>query len=350
MGIKNPLVRWIAVVAIIMSISIAFHTLMDGRLHTHNLSGVYNIHYVNYRGRTAVDAGFEKHLRDHGVKFAITYHDLNFNAANAPTVREKINSDPDVDLIVTWGTTATLGIIGRFDAPEGGVIGRTPVVFTLVTSAERSGITGGKYVPRMNVTGASHIAPIYNQFRTMMAYHPSKKVGMIFTPTELNSVLTFQVMRSQAANHDVDVIGIGFTTNEEGRPDASNAIEALHKLKEQGVEWLYLPPDSFLGSKARDLIIPTAHKLGIRTFASTEQLMQAGAAYGLISPYALVGQHAAEQARKILVEKIKPDNIPVDTAPRFIHQVNMDALASLGLELPVERIGSIEIVSNENNR
>lgn len=343
-----PFCRWMAAVIAIVLCSILVHEIIHTYPHVHKLSGVYKIHYVNYRGRTDVDAGFEKYLRDHGIRYTITYHDLRFDVANADEAIKHIEADKDADLIVTWGTSTTLAIVGRQESPVSDVISEIPTVFTLVTSPDRAGILAGKYITRRNVTGSSHIAPLYNQFRTMMAYHPAQKIGMIFTPTELNSILTYQEMRAFGKNHGVEVIGIGFTTDADGKPDAQNAASALKRMKAEGVEWLYLPPDSFLGSKAKDFVIPLAHSLGIRTFASTEQMMKAGAAFGLVSPYLAVGAHTAAQAVKILRDKVRPEDIPVDTAPRFIHQVNVDALSELKIDLPRDLLSGVELISNLN--
>lgn len=343
--IKHPFLRWTVAVVVIMCFTILLHALYYVKPRIYDTSSTYHIHFVNYRGRTDVDAGFEQHLKSNNVRYTITYHDLALDPTKADEVRRRIEADPSVDLIVTSGTASTLGVIGRHDVETSERISRIPTIFTLVTNPEGAEVIASRFAPRTNVTGSSHIAPPYNQFRTMMAYHPAKRIGVIFTPSELNSVLSYTAISYYAQSHGVEVVAMPFLTTAGGRPDGSNAAAAVATLKAQGVEWLYLPPDSFLGSQVRDHIIPAAHAAGIRTFASTEQQMQAGAAYGLISPYTVIGQHAAEQAVRILVEKVPAHDIPIDSSPRFIHQVNADALARLNLPLP-DHLSDVQVLTN----
>jgi putative ABC transport system substrate-binding protein len=166
----------------------------------------------------------------------------------------------------------------------------------------------------------------------MMVYQKTTRVGVLYTPTENNSIVTVDELRKVARVYKAEIIAIPFKI-QDGLPVATNAVEALHKMRDMGVEWLYLPPDSFLGTQARDLVIPTAHDLGLLTFASTEQLMKAGAAFGLICPYFELGQLAAEKAKLILVNKHSPENIKIDTVERFTHVVNDAVVQKLGVTI-----------------
>lgn len=342
--IKHPFLRWIVAVVIITCFAIFLQTLYHYQPKAHRPTGIYNIHFVNYQGRTDVDIGFEQHLKKHNLRYNITYHDLATDPRAAAAIRKKIEEDTNVDLIVTWGTSATLGIIGRHDDVTSERLARIPTIFTLVTNPEGAELVANRFTPRPNVTGASHIAPIYNQFRTMMAYYQAQRIGIIFSPSELNSVVTYTALGFYAQNHGVEVVSASLPSGKE--LTAEGADEVVARLKAEGVGWLYLSPDSSTGTKARDLIIPAAHRAGIRTFASTEQQMQAGASFGLISPYYTVGAHAAEQALRILVDGVAAHDIPIDTSPRFIHQVNPDALDSMGAAVPLDKLDNVQLVSS----
>ena len=294
---------------------------------------VYSIHFVNYRGHTDIDDGFEHQLTKLGVKYKMTYHDVNRDPKRFAEIVKDIRSDEDADLVVTWGTTTTLGIFGEAAHADQRFIRRTPGVFTLVTDPIGSRIVADLENPGRNITGSWHVAPLENQFRAMMVYRNSRKIGALYTPTENNSVVTIDELRKTAQRYGVELVTIPFML-QDGKPVATNAVEALQKMKSEGVEWLYLPPDSFLGVQARDLVIPTAHSLGLITFASTEQLMQAGAAFGLVCPYFELGVLAANKAKLILVNKRDPAHIPVDTVERFTHQINDEAVQRLGIKIP----------------
>ena len=292
----------------------------------------YSIHYVNYRGHTDVDKGFESELKARGLRTRITYHDVARDPKRFKAIIDAIRADKSTDLVVTWGTTTTLGIFGKHSDGKP-FIKEYPGVFTLVTDPIGSEIISKVNDGTRNVTGAWHVASVQKQFTTMMIYRPARKVGVIYSPTENNSVVTVKQLISFAQGFNVEVIAIPFDVVD-GKVTSTNAIAALDKLKAAGVDWLYLPPDSYLGTQAKDLVIPGAHARGIPTFASTEQLMEAGAIVGLVSSYIELGQLAAEQAEEILKKKVKPADIDVTSVNKFQHQIDLEKAMLFRIHIP----------------
>ena len=93
------------------------------------------------------------------------------------------------------------------------------------------------------------------------------------------------------------------------------------------------------------MIIPAAMEQGLPTFASTEQLMEAGALSGLVSRYYSVGQFAGYKAEQILVGKVAPKDIPVETLKRFSFQIRMETADKLKLPPPLPMFNYAEFVS-----
>ena len=127
---------------------------------------------------------------------------------------------------------------------------------------------------------------------------------------------------------------------------ADGAADLVRELKEGKAQWLYLPPDSFLGTLAQDVVIPAAMEAGLPTFASTEQLMQAGALTGLVSRYYSVGQFTAHKAEQILVGKKAAATIPIETLKRFSYQVCISAAERLKLPPPLPMLNYAEIITD----
>ena len=299
-------------------------------LKQHNTS--YVIHFVNYRGHTDVDKGFEASMKDRGIKTKIIYHDVARDATRFAAIRDAIRADKNANLVITWGTTTTLGIFGKHSdgAP---FIKDKPGVFTLVTDPIGSEIIAKNNDGTRNITGAWHVASVEKQFTTMMIYKPAKVIGILYSPTESNSVVTIKTIASFGESFNVKMIAIPFDVVD-GKVNARNAEAALDELQKAGAEWLYLPPDTYLGSQAKAIVIPGAHSRGIPTFASTEQLMEAGACVGLVSSYFELGELAAEQAEKILVKKVPPRDIDVTSVNRFQHQINEAASRQFRIHIP----------------
>jgi putative tryptophan/tyrosine transport system substrate-binding protein len=287
----------------------------------------YHIEFVNYNGRNPVDTGFEDYLKSRKISYTITYHNADRSLENLKQILNSLERSK-ADLIVTWGTTTTLAIFGTvkdqvLDNSGLFVVVASPVLANIVKSASE---------PGRNLTGSWHVAPVANQLRSMLSYKPSKKIGVLYTPSEVNSLITVKELKRQAALLSIEIVAIPFDF-QDGAPIAGNTVAAIAEMKAQKVDWLYLPPDSFLGSQARSLVIPESNRAGIPTFASTEQLMLSGATAGLIAPYSELGKLAGRQAEQILVERIKPMNIPVRTVDRFDHMVNSKIAPQFGIEL-----------------
>ena len=88
-------------------------------------------------------------------------------------------------------------------------------------------------------------------------------------------------------------------------------------------------------------------QLGLPTFASTEQLMQAGALSGLVSRYYNVGQFTAHKAEQILVGKVPAAQIPVEMLKRFSYQIRMPAAKRLNLPPPLPMLSYAELITHE---
>lgn len=306
----------------------------------------WRIFAVTFRGMTDVEKGFEEYFASRKIPVQITYRDLNRDAARMPAILDEIRSTRP-DLIYTWGTSVTLGVIGPYDTPSPAqYINDIPVVFTLVASPSLAKIIEKDGAPRRNVTGVVHVAPVSAQIKAMAAYRPFQTLGVLYTPTEKNSVVVLDEIRKLGRELKFDTVERTFRLDASRKVTADGAADLVRELKEGKAQWLYLPPDSFLGTLAQDVIIPTAMELGLPTFASTEQLMQAGALSGLVSRYYSVGQFTAHKVEQILIAKQAPASVPIETLKRFSYQIRISAAEKLKLPPPLPMFNYAEIISD----
>jgi putative ABC transport system substrate-binding protein len=307
----------------------------------------FRIYAITFRGMTDVEKGFEEYFSSRKIPVHITYRDLNRDATRLPGFLDEIRATRP-DLIYTWGTSVTLGVLGPYDAPNPGqYIADIPVVFTLVASPTLAKIVPDKEpLTRRNVTGVVHVAPVAAQIKAMAAYRPFQTLGVLYTPTEQNSVAVLGEIRKLGRELGFDTVSRTFRLDANRKVSADGAADLVRELKEAKAQWLYLPPDSFLGTLAQDVIIPTAMEVGLPTFASTEQLMQAGALSGLVSRYHSVGQFTAHKAEQILVGKQVPSSIPIEPLKRFSYQIRISAAEKLKLPPPLPMLGYAEIIND----
>ena len=306
----------------------------------------FRIYAITFRGMTEVEKGFEEYFTTRKIPVQIIYRDLNRDLTKLPGFLDEIRATKP-DLIYTWGTSVTLGVIGAHDAPHRAqYITDIPVVFTLVASPTLAKIVPGEGLPRHNVTGVVHVAPVAAQMQAMTAYRPFQTLGVLYTPTEQNSVVVLDEVRKIGRERGYTTVERTFKLDANRKPTAEGAADLVRELKEGKAQWLYLPPDSFLGTLAQDVIIPAAMAAGLPTFASTEQLMQAGALSGLVSRYHSVGQFTAHKAEQILIGKQAPETIPIETLKRFSYQVRISAAEKLKLLPPLPMFNYAEIISD----
>jgi len=310
----------------------------------------FRIYAVTFRGMTEVEKGFEEYFASRKIPVQIVYRDLNRDATRLAAFIQEIRATRP-DLVYTWGTSVTLGIVGAQDeADRSAFINDIPVVFTMVASPVLAKIVPDTKSSLRNVTGVAHVASTEAQILAMSAYRPFQSLGVLYTPTERNSVVVVEEIRKLGHTRGFTTVERTFRLDTARKVTAEGAQDLVRELKAGGAQWLYLPPDSFLGTIAQDVIIPAAMELGLPTFASTEQLMQAGALSGLVGRYYSIGQFTAHKAEQILVHRQAPSSIPVETLKRFSYQIRMSAAEKLKLPPPLPMFNYAELIGDEPGR
>lgn len=306
----------------------------------------FRIYAITYRGKTEVERGFEDFFAARAIAVRISYRDLALDMARLPGFIDEIRRDKP-DLVYTWGTSVTLGVAGAWDRidPARNVTD-IPIVFTLVAAPVAARIVPALASSGRMLTGVSHLAPLDAQMRALASYRPLRVLGMIYTASEPNSRAVAQALDDLGRRQGFRVIARTFGQDAHGHPSAEGAADLVAQLKAAGADWLYLPPDSFLATQAREHVVPAALALGLPAFASTEPLMAAGALAGLVGHYYAVGQFTAYKAEQILVGKAAPGRIPVEHLARFSFQIRMPVARRLKLPPPLAMFNYAEILDD----
>ena len=325
---------------------LAAAALLAADVQAQSPSRPYRIYAITFRGMTDVEKGFLDYFTARRIPVQVTFRDLNRDNTRMPGFIEEIRRTKP-DLIYTWGTSVTLGVVGTYDQVDPAVnITDIPVVFTLVAAPVLAKIVRDLRNPGRNVTGVYHVAPTEAQIRAMASYRPFKSLGIVYTPTEQNSVVVVEEVREVSKRLGFSVVAKPLRLDANKKVTSEGAADMVRELKLQNnVEWLYLPPDSYLGTQTEKIIIPAAMSVGLPTFASTEQLMQTGALTGLVSRYHSIGQFTAYKAEQILVNKVPPSKIPVETLTRCALQVRMDVAEKLKLPPPLPMFNYAELIT-----
>ena len=310
----------------------------------------FHILMITFRGETDVDRGFRAYLAEAGLRVRYTVRDLQQDASRMPAiVREARALAPD--LIYVWGTPATLGLVGPYDASDRApFIHDIPVVFALVAAPVQARIVARLDAPGRNVTGAVHVVPPGVQLRVMHNYQPYRKVGVLYNQREPNSQAIVAQTRAWCAANGAELVERTFHTNGAGQPIADGAEELVAQIHRAGAQWLYLLPDTFLGT-IYDRVTPAALQLKLPSFGAAELAVRSGGALlGLVSRYWSVGQLAGAKALEILAEGKPPGSVAVETLKRFSLLVNMRVAHSLHLYPPIDMLNYAEVIAVGDGR
>lgn len=305
----------------------------------------FRIYRITYRGRTEVEDGFDDYLASNGVAVEFIERDAERSTARLPEFVEEIRALAP-DLVYTWGTSVTLGVAGRYDAADrSGYITDTPVVFALVASPLAAGLVADLADPGRNLTGAVHVVPPETQLRAMHSYRPITRLGVLYTSTEQNSLSIVEDLRRLRQTMGFSLIERQFRLDGDGRPSPDGIEELIAEIGAEGANWLYLLPDTFLGTQY-DRVVPAALANRLPTFGAAElAIRQGGALVGLISRYYSVGQLAASKAVRILRDGASPAELPIETLKRFSLIINLPVAKQLDLYPPIEMLNYAEVLT-----
>lgn len=304
----------------------------------------YRIFMILYRGETEVEQGFKEYLADEGIHAELIIRSVERDVSRIPElVAEARALRPD--LVYTWGTSVTLGVVGELDAVDPKRhITDIPVIFTMVSSPEGARVVPSRVSSGRNVTGVTHIVPLETQVRAMRSYHPLTRLAIIYNPNEENSLVNVRELRALGERLEFTLVERPVPLAEDGKPDPATLPDLIADAAAHEPQFLYIGPDTFVGVH-RDLITTEAMRLNLPTFTATElEIRSSNAMIGLVSRYFNVGRFTAFKASQILVEGSDPADIPIENLARFTYLVKMPVVREIGLYPPMALLDYAEII------
>ena len=306
-------------------------------------SDTVRIVMVTWRGCEEACRGFQDYLATGELDAQVILRDAGRDRELLPGFVEEINQ-LQPDLLVTWGTTVTLGMIGTLDetasrvtdVPTVFMIVADPVGASIVESYERSG--------RPLVTGTRNRVPEETQMRVLADYRPFDRIGLIYNTDELNAVLKAAEIHRVSAEQGFEVVERVLESDAEGSPLVDDIPRAVADIAAQGVDFLYVGSSSFLLANA-DLFTSAALEHGLPVATAYEAMVRDS--HGLIAlaaAYYNVGQLAGYQAEEILARGRAPGDLEVLGLNRFTVLVNIDTARRLDLYPPMLLLRYAEIV------
>jgi putative tryptophan/tyrosine transport system substrate-binding protein len=305
---------------------------------------VFRIFMVLGRGESSNETGFKDYLARRGIRAEYTVRNPAGDAGKiADAVREIRETRPD--LIYTWGTPQTRGVVGAWDAPDPqNFVRDIPVVFNFVANPIDARIVRALDRPGGNVTGTVHIAPVAVQVNTILAYRPIKTLGTVFNPAERNAALAVADLREECERRGLRLLEFPLPLVA-GKPDAAAIPDLIAHCKEQGAEMLYVGPDTFVAGINYKITGQAALAVRLPTFSVTELIVRSDRGMlALASSTYGIGRFTGFKAAQILLDDKAPGDIPVETLRRFSVIINMSTVKELAFYPPIGLLNFAEVV------
>lgn len=270
-------------------------------------------------GFTGVLAGLRERGYSDGARMTISRYNAQGDISTGNAIAKEVTSS-NFDLILSLSTVSlqTIANANRYATPP------RRHVFALVSDPYAVGVGISRdnhldHPPYM--TGLGSMAPVQEAFEIARQMLPGlKRVGLVWDPSEANSVVTTTLARQVCASMGITLV--------EANAENSTAIgDATASLLSRGVQAIWISPD-LIASHGLDLIVSKAKIARIPVFTSIPKAGGSGALFELGADYDAIGRLAGNLAADVLDGR-DPKAIPVENVIPVTLQINKLALKGL---------------------
>ncbi len=272
----------------------------------------------------AVEQGIQDELaaRNFAVKYDFQNANADMNTLNA--IAEKFKSD-GASITVGIGTPMAIALLNTLQD--------TPIVFAAISDPVSAKLVPSKEKGGKNITGVSDAVDIESQIKTFRQIYPFKRLGMIYTSSEDNSVTMLKITKEVCDKLDIKLVSQPISNISDIKAAAESLIDR--------VDAFYIITDNNVCSSLNSVTqTATANNIPVFSADPSSSLQFGGIAYTQGADYYVIGRLAGEQIINIL-NGTKTEDIPT----RYMQGVketqtiiDNDTLKALGLSVPSELI------------
>ena len=307
----------------------------------------FNVFLVTWRGCEDACTGFIDYFKSQNIPANIIHRDAGRDKKKMPGFVAEAK-ELKVDLVVTWGTTTALNVIGTYDGADPAKhITEIPAMFMIVSQPLGVKLVKDRGPTGRNVTGTEYLVPQKTQIRLARSYLPFKKLAVIYNSAEKNSTLSVKILRELAKEDGWELLERPVPKDDNGKPIKEAVPDLVAELASLKPQWFYQGPDSFLNIN-RDLFTSEAVKHGIPVFAAGENPVRtSNALLGVVNRYYNIGQFTGARAEQVLLHGKKPGEMPIESPSRFSIIINMKTAKSLGVFPPLNLLKFSEVITGK---
>lgn len=302
------------------------------------------VYMVLWDGCEDACRGFLDYLKSAHADAEIIRRNLNKKTDQIPDLIAEVK-ELSPDLLVTWGTLATLEMLGTENNGPVSKYGAVPALFMVVSQPVESGLVSSLVSQGRNITGVVHLVPVSEQLQYARQIVPFKRLGVIYNSAEINAQTSVDQLKRYAALMNFELLERPVPSDENDRPDAKAIASLVAELAENKADLIYLGPDAFMNAN-RKALIDTAAAFSIPVFSASEGAVRHdNALFAFVHRYYTVGQMAGRKALRILKDKVQAYDIPIEVPPRALLVVNMSAARKTGVYPPLSLLQSADLIN-----
>ena len=265
------------------------------------------------------EAGFEE-----GKNLTIEYQNAQADTGNAATIADSF-VNKKVDLICAIATPSAMS------AYNSAMDADIPVIYTAVSDPAGAGLVNEDGTNVGNITGTSDKLPVTEQMALIRELMPdAKKIGILYTTSEANSVSTIQEYKDHAEEYGFEIVDTGINTIadvEMAAKDLASKVDCISNLTDNTVV------------SALQTVLAAANDAKIPVFGSEVEQVKNGCVAAVGIDYVALGKQTGEMAAKVLKGEATAAETPFEICEGGNVYVNTEAAGNIDFTISDDVLG-----------
>lgn len=265
------------------------------------------------------EAGYEE-----GKNLTIEYQNAQADTGNAATIADSF-VNKKVDLICAIATPSAMS------AYNSAMDADIPVIYTAVSDPAGAGLVNEDGTNVGNITGTSDKLPVTEQMALIRELMPdAKKIGILYTTSEANSVSTIQEYKDHAEEYGFEIVDTGINTIadvEMAAKDMASKVDCISNLTDNTVV------------SALQTVLAAANDAKIPVFGSEVEQVKNGCVAAVGIDYVALGKQTGEMAAKVLKGEATAAETPFEICEGGNVYVNTEAASNIDFTISDDVLG-----------
>ena len=255
------------------------------------------------------EAGYEE-----GKNLTVEYQNSQADTGSAATIADSF-VNKKVDLICAIATPSAMS------AYNSAMDADIPVIYTAVSDPAGAGLVNEDGTNVGNITGTSDKLPVTEQMELIRELMPdAKKIGILYTTSEANSVSTIQEYKDNAEKYGFEIVDTGINTIadvEMAAKDLASKVDCISNLTDNTVV------------SALQTVLAAANDAKIPVFGSEVEQVKNGCVAAVGIDYVALGKQTGEMAAKVLKGEATAAETPFEICEGGNVYVNTEAAGNI---------------------